>query len=83
MTFQRIDMRRPEAAKRLEPGVDFHQRLGPDAVNAALRIDPGFDEARFAQYAQMFGDSRLTDLQQIDQFSHEARLFTDQIQKSK
>ena len=50
--------RRPEAPERREPGVDLHERLGPDPVDAPLRVDARLDEAGLAQHAQVLGHRR-------------------------
>jgi hypothetical protein len=39
VTFERIDVDRPEAAERREPNVYFLERLRPDALKTPLRID--------------------------------------------
>ena len=59
MAFERIDVRRPEAPERREPGIDLHERLGPDPVEAPLCFDARLHEAGLAQHAQVLGDRGL------------------------
>ena len=59
VTFEGIDVRRPEVAERSQPGIDLLERLGIQAVETALRIDRGLDEAGLAQHAQVLGDGGL------------------------
>jgi len=40
VTLERVEPIGPERAVRLEPGVELHQRLGPEPVQAPLRIAP-------------------------------------------
>src|SRR5689334_19705371 len=39
MALERIDLGRPVAAELSEPSIHFHERLRPDPVQPALRID--------------------------------------------
>jgi len=59
MALEGIDVRGPEATELREPCVHFHQRLGPKAVKAALRVDGGLNETGVAEYAQVLGDGGL------------------------
>ena len=59
MAFERIDVGRPEAPERREPGVDLHERLGPDPIDAPLGFDARLHEAGLAQHAQVLGHRGL------------------------
>ncbi len=58
MAFERIDVGIPELAELIEPGIDFPERFGANAIDAALCIYPNVDEAGFSKDAQVFGDGR-------------------------
>ena len=59
MTFERVDVRRPQSAKRRQPGVDLLKRLRFQAIQTPLRVDGGFDEAGLAQHPEMLRHRRL------------------------
>ncbi len=70
VAFEGIDVRRPEAAKGFQPCIDLLERLRFQAVEAALRIDRGLDEAGLAQHAQMLGDGGLGDAEAALNLAH-------------
>lgn len=53
----------PEETEGSEPGVDGLKGLGPEAINAALRVDGGFDETGVPEHAQVPGDGGLRQAQ--------------------
>ncbi len=59
MAFESVDVPRPETAELGEPGIELLKRSGLEPVEAALRVDGGFDEACFAKDAEVLGDGRL------------------------
>jgi len=59
VVLKRIDVPGPEAAEGSQPGIDLLEGLGTEAVEAALRVDGGFDEAGLAEHAQVLGDGGL------------------------
>ena len=59
MTFERINVDGPETSERIEPGIDLHERLGPDLIDAPLRFDARLHEAGLAQHAEVLGDRGL------------------------
>ena len=59
VTLERVDVDRPEAAERSEPGVYLHEWLGPDPVKTPLRINARLHEACLAQHPQVFGNRGL------------------------
>jgi hypothetical protein len=65
MALERVDVRRPQATERREPFVDLHQRLGPDAIDAPLRIHARLHEPGLAQHAQVLRHRRLRQSQRV------------------
>jgi hypothetical protein len=63
----------PKPAVPFQPGVELLQRGGSQRVNAALRVDAGFDQASVAESAQVFGDLRLTEAQAMNHVPDGAR----------
>src|SRR4051812_38709533 len=59
MLFERVDVLRPKAAEGHEPGVEFHEGLRPEAIQAALGFDSRCNEARVSQHAQVLRNGRL------------------------
>ena len=59
MAFERINVGRPEASERSEPGIDLHERLGPDPIDAPLGFDARLHEAGLAQHAEVLGHRGL------------------------
>ena len=59
VALEGIDVRRPPAAERRQPGVHLLQGCGSQAVDTPLRVDGRFDEAGLAQDAQVLRDRRL------------------------
>jgi hypothetical protein len=59
VALERIDVGRPEAPERAQPGIDRHERLGPEAIDAPLGFDARLHEARLAQHAEVLGHRRL------------------------
>ena len=55
MALEGVNVGGPEAAELRQPGIELLKRLRPQLVEAALRIHPGFNEARLAQYPQVLG----------------------------
>ena len=66
-------MRGPEAAELCEPLVDLLERLGTQAIESALRVNRGLDEAGVAKNAQVLGDHWLRHAQLTLDLAH--RLF--------
>lgn len=52
-------MGRPEAPERRQPGVDLHERLGPEPIDAPLGFDARLHEAGLAQHAEVLGHGGL------------------------
>ncbi len=59
MAFESIDVDRPEPTELFEPGIELLKWSGLEPVEAALRVDSGFDEAGVAKDAEVLGDGRL------------------------
>jgi hypothetical protein len=56
VTFESVDVVGPKASEGLEPRVDLLERLGPDAIDAPLRVHARFDEAGVSKHPEVFGD---------------------------
>ena len=63
MVLERVDVLRPEAPERGEPGIELLERLRPQPVEPSLRLDPRFDEPCVSQHAEVLGDRRLGEAQ--------------------
>jgi hypothetical protein len=59
VAFESVYVRGPEAAELREPGIDFTKRAGLEAVETALRVHRGFDEAGITQDTEVLGDGGL------------------------
>jgi hypothetical protein len=59
MAFESVDMSRPEAAKLREPGVKLLKWSGLQPIQAALRVNGGFDEACVFEDTKVLGDGGL------------------------
>ena len=59
MAFEGIDVGGPETAELSQPGIDLLKWFGFQAVEAALRVDRGFDKPGLAQHPQVLGHGRL------------------------
>ena len=59
--LQGVEVRRPEAAEAVEPGVDVAQAVGVDRVQAAGAVGADRGEAGLAQDAQVGRDAGLGD----------------------
>ncbi len=70
VTLERIDVRLPQAAEGQEPRVYFHEWLGPEPIEAPLRIDARLHEARLTQNSQVFRHRRLGQPQQCFDVAH-------------
>src|SRR5262245_19491909 len=71
--LRRVEVRRPEAADAVEPGVDVAQPGWIDRVEAAGSLGAGGREASFAQHPQVGGDARLGDAElALDDAAHRA-----------
>jgi arsenate reductase (glutaredoxin) len=67
MLLELVEAVPPHLAVRFEPIVEFDERFGAEAVEAPLTIGADCDQPRVAQHPQMFGDSRLTDCQPLNE----------------
>ena len=59
MAFEGINMDGPEAPERSKPGIDLHQRLRADPIDAPLGFHARVYEAGFAQHAEVLGHRGL------------------------
>jgi hypothetical protein len=80
VVFEAIEVRRPEPAVGLEPLVELGQRLGADAIQAALRLRARFDKARVLENAEMLGNGGLADAEAVDELADRAFAVAEQIE---
>src|SRR5579872_604600 len=59
MALECVQVRRPEAAEGLDPGVQLLKRLRPEAIQPALRVHGRLHETGLSQHPQMLRDGRL------------------------
>lgn len=67
MVLELVEALPPHLAVGLEPSVQLHQRLDPDAVQAALAGRANPDQSGVAEHAEVLGYRGLTDRQPLDQ----------------
>ena len=80
MLFQPVEARRPQLAVWGQPVVELSQRLWPDAVEAALRVDPRLHQACVPEYAKMLRHGGLTELKKLDQLANWPLAIPEQLQ---
>jgi len=78
--LQCVEPLSPQASVRREPLVHGAQRVGPDAVDPALRVHLDVDETGLAKHPQVLGNGRLADRQRRNQVACGARSFQQQIE---
>jgi hypothetical protein len=69
MVFQSVEMRRPELAVRGQPLVEICEWLGPDPVQAALRVHARLDQPRISEDPQVLRDGRLAEAETLDELT--------------
>jgi hypothetical protein len=80
VAFERVHVLRPISAERRHPCVYFLQGPGPDAIDAALRVDGRLYETRFSQHAQVLGYGRLREVERRLEIAHGALATSKQSQ---
>jgi hypothetical protein len=70
----------PVAPEGGEPRIYLHERLWPDSIQAALRIDARLDEACLSKHPQVLGNRRLRQTQALPEVSHGSLGGAEQIQ---
>ena len=61
-------------------GVDVGERLGAQAVDAALRVDARLDEPGLAQHAQVLRHGGLAHVERAHELPHRALLLSQQVE---
>jgi hypothetical protein len=59
VAFERVDAGGPKAPEWSEPGLDLHERLSSDPVDAPLRVDSRLHEAGVSEHPEVLRDRRL------------------------
>src|SRR5262245_29899820 len=80
MIFEAIQVCAPKASIGAQPVVELCERLGPDPVEAALRIPAGLDEAGILEDAEVLGHGGLAETEAINEFTNRSLAFAEQIQ---
>jgi hypothetical protein len=80
VVFEAIEVRRPKPAVGREPVVELHERLGPNAVEAPLRVRACFDEARILEDAEVLGDGRLAEPDAVDELADGSLALPEQVE---
>src|SRR5690348_7695448 len=70
MLLERVDVLRPEATEGREPFVELLERLRPQPVEPALRLDSRLDEASVPEHAQVLRRGRLRQSQLVLDLAH-------------
>ncbi len=78
--LQGVEAGLPQASVWRKPRVEFDQTLGPQRVDAPLRVGMHMDEPRLAQDTQMLGCRRLRRLQRGGELADRPRGFEQQIE---
>jgi hypothetical protein len=80
MSFQRVEAAAPGGPVGRQPLVDLAERLGPDPVQAPLRVGAHLDQARLAQHPQVLGNAGLADAQRGHQVADGLLPLAQQVQ---
>ena len=67
VVFEGVEAVGPVAAVRLEPARDLGERLGAEAVPAALAVRAHLDEPGLAQHLEVLGDAGLAEVDPRDE----------------
>lgn len=59
VALEGIYVSRPEAPELHKPDIEFLKRFGPEAIQAALRVNRGLHEPSLTQHPQVLGNGRL------------------------
>jgi hypothetical protein len=68
--FEPIEMGHPELAIRRQPVIELGQGLGPDVVDAALRVGPRGHHPGLFEDAQVFGYGGLAEVEVVHQVAY-------------
>jgi hypothetical protein len=63
-------MGRPQLAVGRQPVIEFRQRLGPNAVEAALRVSASLDHSRLLEHPKVLRHGRLAQVEMIHKLSY-------------
>ena len=80
MLFEAIQVGAPQASIGGQPVVELCERLGADAVQAALRIRAGLDEAGVLENPEVLGDGGLAEPEAINELANGPLALAEQIQ---
>src|SRR5947209_7681274 len=80
MALEGVEPVLPGGPVRPEPFVDLAQRLGPQPVQAALRVDAHVNQTRLTQHPKVLGDRWLTRAELRDQVADGALPFAQEVE---
>jgi lactoylglutathione lyase len=69
VALERVQAARPVGPVGLQPGIQLPERLGPKAVEPALRVGADLHEPRIAQHLQVAGHARLVHADLLDELA--------------
>lgn len=76
---QALEVAFPKAPVSLQPNLKLLERLGPQGVNPALRVDANVNQPGITEHAQVFGDLRLAETQAADHVPDGPRAVTQEL----
>ena len=82
MPFEIVEALAPEHPIGLEPVVELPERLGAELVPAPLCVAADPNEAGFAQYTQMLGNSGLAQPELRDELPNRASPLAEKIENT-
>ena len=80
MPFEGIETRRPLGPIRLEPCVEFHQRLGAESVQPALRVPTHLDQTGVAEHLEVAGHAWLVHTDLVDELTDRVLAAADDVE---
>jgi hypothetical protein len=80
MAFELVETRLPQLLVRGEPVDEFGERLGSEAVDAALTVGPDGHQAGFAQYAELFRNGGLAQRDTSDEFANRLLALAERVE---
>jgi hypothetical protein len=83
VVFELVEVRRPKLAIGRQPVVELYEWLGPNAIQAALRLRARLDQPRVFEDAEVLRDSWLTEADAVDEFADGSFPLAEQVEDLK
>ena len=80
MSFEPIEPVHPALPVRLQPRIDFFERLRAEPVDPTLGVRPDVDQPGFPEHPEMLRDRRLAHPEPVDQLPYRAVAIEEEIQ---